>query len=131
MKVENSPEIQSDAQEDKRRYESKAGEHLFVDWLEEETLNLEARRESASRHDDEVFASMRGVRSVYRKVVFLVALLVPLVLLGLLFALIHCDRLSRVGRMGASRSGFRDIFLFHRHLRVLAGRRFLARASVE
>ena len=97
MKVENSPEIQSDAQEDKRRYESKAGEHLFVDWLEEETLNLEARRESASRHDDEVFASMRGVRSVYRKVVFLVALLVPLVLLGLLFALIHCDRLSALG----------------------------------
>ena len=97
MRVENSPDIQSDAQENKRRYESKVGEHLLVDWLEEETLNLEARRASASRYDDEAIASMRGVRRWYRWIVFFIALLVPLVLLGLLFALIHCGRLCALG----------------------------------
>ena len=90
MRVENHPEIKSNAQESEGRYEDKASDHLMSGYLA-------SRRESASRYDDEAIASMRGVRRWYRRIVFCVALLVPLVLLGLLFALIHCGRLSTLG----------------------------------
>ena len=90
MRVENHPEIKSNAQESEGRYEDKASDHLMSGYLA-------SRRESASKYDDEAIASMRGLRRWYRRIVFCVALLVPLVLLGLLFALIHCGRLSTLG----------------------------------
>ena len=63
MRVENHPEIKSNAQESEGRYEDNASDHLMSGYLA-------SQRESASKYDDEAIASMRGVRCWYRRIVF-------------------------------------------------------------